>query len=119
MSARRQGTFLYFIDIATVDLRRFDCANKQQKKLSLKLVELASRSLSVSLLVVVSRAVFLKVGNIAPLGGEREAPGGEKQKGAIAHERVRPFFALHRIFLCELGNSHLSVALALVRLIKA
>ena len=47
--------FLYFIDIGTLlDLRRVDCAKKQPNKLSL---ELASRSLSVSLLVEVSRAL--------------------------------------------------------------
>ena len=54
------------------------------KKLSLKQVELASRSLSVSLLVEVSRAVSIKVGNIAHLGGKKEAPGVEIQKGAKA-----------------------------------
>ena len=32
--------------------------------------------------------------------------------------RVRLFFALHRIFLCELGNSHSSVAFALARFIR-
>ena len=33
--------------------------------------------------------------------------------------RVRLFFALHRIFLCDLGNSHSSViALALARFIR-
>ena len=67
-----------------LDLGRFDCANKTAKKLSLKQVELVLLSLSVSLLVKVSKAVFLKMGNIAPLGGEREAPESEKQKEAKA-----------------------------------
>ena len=52
---RGKKEFLHFIDIGTLlDLRRLDCAKKQPKNLSL---ELASRSLSVSLLVEVSRAL--------------------------------------------------------------
>ena len=55
MWGRGKKEFLYFIDIGTLlDLRRLDRAKKQAKKLSL---ELASRSLSVSLLVEVSRAL--------------------------------------------------------------
>ena len=71
-----------------------------------------------SLLVEVSRAVFLKVGNIAPKGSEKQK-GAKVAKGVIAHELCKTFFiALHRIFLCKLGNSHSSVALALARFIR-
>ena len=63
--------------------------------MSLKQVELASRSLSVSLLVEVSRAVFLKVGNIAPVGakenqGAKSKRGRKRRRGAIAHAVAPP-----------------------------
>ena len=56
---RDKKEFLYFIDISTLlDLRRLNCAKEQPKKLSL---ELASRSLSVSLLVEVSGALLVVI----------------------------------------------------------
>ena len=112
MRARRKGTSLYFIDIARSS--SLWLCEQTARKLSLKQVELASRSLSVALLVEVSRAVFLKVGNIAPLGGKSKR-GRKRQKGAIAHEPCKIFFLLFIAF--SLAN-WVSVALALVRFIR-
>ena len=67
--------------LTLLDLRRFDCANKQPKNLSLKQVELASRSLSMSLLVEVSGAAFLKVGNIAPLWANEKHQEEKSKRG--------------------------------------
>ena len=92
-----------------LDLRRFDCANKQPKKLSLKQAELASRSLSMSLLVEVSRAVFPKVGNIAPLGakekhqGAKSNRGQKRRRGAIAHKPCKTFFCSSPHFPLPIG----------------
>ena len=58
--------------LTLLDLRRFDCANKRPKKLSL---ELASRSLSVLLLVEVSTAEFPKLGSGDPWGSAATAQG--------------------------------------------
>ena len=90
MRARRKGTPLYFIDIARSS--SLGLCERTAKKLSLKQVELASRS--VSLLVEVSEAVFSKVGNIAPLGAKSK----RGRSGAIAHEPCKTSFLLFTEF---------------------
>ena len=93
-----------------LNLRRFDCANKQPKNCHLSKWSLHHDRCRCHY-VEVSRAVFLKLGNIAILGAKSKR-GRKRRRGAIAHEPCKTFyFCSSPHFPLRVGNSHSSVAL--------